>query len=133
MKGIGETMIISKIIGSGSCLPERVIPNSHFDYLVENADEWIFSRTGIRERRFAHADQATSDLATILHRVEHLGATRMVYVVGIAQKQHFEMVFAAARKIGWVNEDVILEHLGFGNMLAATGKPFARYCCTTAW
>jgi 3-oxoacyl-[acyl-carrier-protein] synthase-3 len=42
-----------------------VIPNSHFDYLVENADEWIFSRTGIRERRFAHADQATSDLATI--------------------------------------------------------------------
>jgi len=58
-------MIISRIIGSGSCMPERVIPNSHFDYLVENADEWIFSRTGIRERRFAHADQATSDLATI--------------------------------------------------------------------
>ena len=58
-------MIISKIIGSGSCMPERVIPNSHFDYLVENADEWIFTRTGIRERRFAHADEATSDLATI--------------------------------------------------------------------
>lgn len=58
-------MIVSKIIGSGSCMPERVIPNSHFDYLVENADEWIFSRTGIRERRFAHADQATSDLASI--------------------------------------------------------------------
>ena len=57
-------MIVSKIIGSGSCMPERVIPNSHFDYLVENADEWIYSRTGIRERRFAHADQATSDLAT---------------------------------------------------------------------
>lgn len=58
-------MIVSKIIGSGSCLPDRVIPNSHFDYLVENADEWIFSRTGIRERRFAHADQSTSDLATV--------------------------------------------------------------------
>lgn len=58
-------MIVSKIIGSGSCMPERVIPNSHFDYLVENADEWIYTRTGIRERRFAHADQATSDLATI--------------------------------------------------------------------
>ncbi len=58
-------MIISKIIGSGSCLPDRVIPNSHFDYLVEGADEWIYSRTGIRERRFAHADQASSDLATI--------------------------------------------------------------------
>ncbi len=58
-------MIVSKVIGSGSCMPDRVIPNSHFDYLVENADEWIFSRTGIRERRFAHEDQATSDLATI--------------------------------------------------------------------
>jgi 3-oxoacyl-[acyl-carrier-protein] synthase-3 len=65
VSGIGETMIISKIIGSGSYLPDRVIPNSHFDYLVENADEWIYSRTGIRERRFAHADQATSDLATV--------------------------------------------------------------------
>jgi 3-oxoacyl-[acyl-carrier-protein] synthase-3 len=64
-KGIGKTMIISKVIGSGSCMPERIIPNSHFDYLVENADEWIFSRTGIRERRFAHADEATSDLATV--------------------------------------------------------------------
>jgi len=58
-------MIVSRIVGSGSCMPERVIPNSHFDYLVENAEEWIFSRTGIKERRFAHADQATSDLATI--------------------------------------------------------------------
>lgn len=67
-KGSGTTVIISKIIGSGSCMPERVIPNSHFDYLVENADEWIFSRTGIRERRFAHADQSTSDLATIAAR-----------------------------------------------------------------
>jgi len=67
-KGSGITMIISKIIGSGSCMPERVIPNSHFDYLVENADEWIYSRTGIRERRFAHADQSTSDLATIAAR-----------------------------------------------------------------
>ncbi len=58
-------MIVSRVIGSGSCMPDQVIPNSHFDYLVENADEWIFSRTGIRERRFAHVDQSTSDLATI--------------------------------------------------------------------
>ncbi|MCH7925435.1 MAG: arginine--tRNA ligase, partial [Planctomycetes bacterium] len=49
---------------------------------------------------------ASSDLATILHRVEQLGATRIIYVVGLPQKQHFEMVFAAARRVGWVNEDV---------------------------
>lgn len=58
-------MIRSKVIGSGGCSPDRVIPNSYFENLVEQADEWIFSRTGIRERRFAADDQATSDLATI--------------------------------------------------------------------
>jgi len=66
---------------------------------------------------------ATSDLATILHRVETLGTTQIDYVVGIAQKQHFEMVFATARKAGWV-DGVALRHLGFGNMLAPSGKPF---------
>lgn len=67
---------------------------------------------------------ATSDLATIVHRVEVLKATRIIYVVGLAQKQHFEMVFAAARKVGWVDPEVRLEHLGFGNMLSKAGTPF---------
>lgn len=67
---------------------------------------------------------ATSDLATIVHRVEQLGATRIVYVVGIAQKQHFEMLFAAVRRLGWAGPQVTLEHVGFGNMLSAGGKPF---------
>jgi len=58
-------MINSQIIGSGACSPEKVIPNSFFEYLVKDADEWIFSRTGIRERRFAREDQSTSDLAII--------------------------------------------------------------------
>lgn len=67
---------------------------------------------------------ASSDLATILHRVEELGARRIIYVVGLPQKQHFEMVFAAARKVGWVSDDVSMIHMGFGSMLASTGKPF---------
>jgi 3-oxoacyl-[acyl-carrier-protein] synthase-3 len=58
-------MIRAQIIGSGACLPERVIANGFFGNLVEDADEWVFSRTGIRERRFARDDQSTSDLATI--------------------------------------------------------------------
>ena len=67
---------------------------------------------------------ATSDLATIVHRVETLKAARIVYVVGLGQKQHFEMLFAAARKVGWAGPDVRLEHLGFGNMLSKAGTPF---------
>ncbi len=67
---------------------------------------------------------ATSDIATITHRVEELGAKRIIYVVGLPQKQHFEMLFAGVRQAGFVSDDVSLEHLGFGSVLSSTGKPF---------
>jgi 3-oxoacyl-[acyl-carrier-protein] synthase-3 len=51
------------IAGTGSCLPERVVPNSYFEKIVDTSDEWIVQRTGIKERRFVGDDQATSDLA----------------------------------------------------------------------
>ena len=57
-------MIFSQILATGSEVPERVVPNDYFNYLVDDADNWIFSRTGMRERRFAAPQQATSDLAT---------------------------------------------------------------------
>lgn len=61
-------MIYSKIVASGSGIPARIVPNQHFSYLVDDADEWIHSRTGIRERRFAEADQSTADLAVLAAR-----------------------------------------------------------------
>ncbi len=67
---------------------------------------------------------ATSDLATIIHRVETLHATRIIYVVGLSQKQHFDMLFAAAPKVVKIGPEVRMQHLGFGNMLAAGGRPF---------
>ena len=78
----------------------------------------------IVQKRDGGYNYATSDLATILERVETLGARRILYVVGIAQRQHFEMVFAAVRQAGWAGDTVAMEHLGFGNMLAPSGKPF---------
>lgn len=57
-------MIRAEILGTGGFVPARVVPNAHFNYLVDDADQWIHSRTGIRERRFASAEEATSDLAT---------------------------------------------------------------------
>lgn len=50
------------IAGTGHYVPERVVPNSYFEQFVETSDEWISQRTGIKERRFAAEDQATSDL-----------------------------------------------------------------------
>jgi 3-oxoacyl-[acyl-carrier-protein] synthase-3 len=57
-------MFYSEIVATGSGIAERAIPNEFFNYLVEDADNWIFSRTGIRERRFVRDDQSTSDIAT---------------------------------------------------------------------
>jgi 3-oxoacyl-[acyl-carrier-protein] synthase III len=53
----------ASIIGTGSYLPERVLTNFDLEKIVETSDEWITTRTGIKERRIAAKDQATSDLA----------------------------------------------------------------------
>jgi len=66
----------------------------------------------------------TTDLAAVRHRVFELGARRLIYVVGVAQKQHFDMLFAAVRKIGWADGGMALEHIAFGNVLGADSRPF---------
>jgi 3-oxoacyl-[acyl-carrier-protein] synthase-3 len=53
------------IIGTGMYVPERVLTNADFERMVDTSDEWIVERTGIRERRIAAPDQASSDLALI--------------------------------------------------------------------
>ncbi len=53
----------SRIIGTGSYLPERVLTNFDLEKMVETSDEWIRTRTGIERRHIAADDQATSDLA----------------------------------------------------------------------
>lgn len=52
------------IAGTGSYLPEKIITNADLAKMVDTTDEWIVSRTGIRERRMAAPEEATSDLAT---------------------------------------------------------------------
>ncbi len=51
------------IIGTGKYVPERILTNQELEHMVETSDEWIVTRTGIRERRIAAPEQATSDLA----------------------------------------------------------------------
>ncbi len=67
---------------------------------------------------------AATDLATIRHRVDGTRASRILYVVGAPQRDHFEMVFAVARLAGWLPEGVDAEHIPFGNVLGADGKMF---------
>jgi len=56
-------MIYSKISGTGSYLPEKILSNHDLEKMFETTDEWITTRTGIKERHIVSAHQYTSDLA----------------------------------------------------------------------
>lgn len=51
------------ILATGSFVPEKVLTNADLEKMVDTSDEWIVSRTGIRERRICSSEQASSDLA----------------------------------------------------------------------
>ena len=53
----------SRIISTGSYLPEKILSNDDLEKMVDTSDEWITERTGIKERRIADESQAASDLA----------------------------------------------------------------------
>jgi 3-oxoacyl-[acyl-carrier-protein] synthase-3 len=59
-----QSLCASSIIGTGSYLPEKILTNDDLSKIVETSDEWITTRTGIKERHIAAEDQATSDLAS---------------------------------------------------------------------
>ncbi|PPR42817.1 MAG: 3-oxoacyl-[acyl-carrier-protein] synthase 3 [Alphaproteobacteria bacterium MarineAlpha8_Bin1] len=56
-------MVNSKIIGCGHYLPKKILKNDDFKEFIDTSDEWIFTRTGIKQRHIASEKQYTSDLA----------------------------------------------------------------------
>lgn len=66
----------------------------------------------------------TTDLATLVERMDLYNPARVVYVVDQRQHLHFEQVFRAAHMSGIVPQDVELTHAGFGTMNGTDGKPF---------
>ena len=67
---------------------------------------------------------ATTDLATMIQRMQDFKPEKMLYLTDKRQALHFEQVFRAARKTGIVAEATELEHVGFGTMNGKDGKPF---------
>jgi len=57
-------MVHARITGTGSAVPEKVLTNADLEKLVDTTDEWITSRTGIKERRIASEGEFTSTFAT---------------------------------------------------------------------
>jgi len=72
--------IYSRIAGTGSYLPEKVLTNADLEKMVETSDEWIVSRTGITERHIAAEGQTTSDLG-------YQAALRALEAAGIEASQ----------------------------------------------
>ncbi len=69
----------AKIIGTGSYLPEKILTNKYLEGIVDTSDEWIFENLGIKERRIAAPDKATSDLGSVagIEALKDAGLTPM--------------------------------------------------------
>jgi 3-oxoacyl-[acyl-carrier-protein] synthase-3 len=79
--------VYSRITGTGSYLPVKVLTNQDLETMVETSDEWIYTRTGIRERHIAAEDEQASDLA--LH-----ASRRAISAAGIAA-QEIDLIIVA--------------------------------------
>ena len=76
----------------------------------------------IVRKRDGGFNYATSDLACVLDRVERVGATLMLYVVGAPQSLHLQMVWKVAEMAGWMVPPVRAVHVAFGNVLGPDKK-----------
>ncbi|WP_413110520.1 beta-ketoacyl-ACP synthase III [Thaumasiovibrio sp. DFM-14] len=77
----------SKILGTGSYLPEQVRSNADLEKMVETSDEWIVTRTGIRERRIAREDETVAMMA-------HQAALNAIEMAGI-DKHDIDLIIVA--------------------------------------
>lgn len=66
----------------------------------------------------------TTDLATIRYRIHDLKATRLLYVTDSRQSLHFQLIFEAARRAGWLTDTIDATHVPYGTVLSPDGRPF---------
>ncbi|WP_027945473.1 arginine--tRNA ligase [Amycolatopsis taiwanensis] len=66
----------------------------------------------------------TTDLATIRYRIHDLKADRLLYVTDSRQALHFRLIFEAARRVGWLTDDIEAAHVPYGTVLGPDGRPF---------
>ena len=94
---LSKRLINAGIAGIGSYVPEKVLTNAELEKMVDTTDEWIFTRSGIRERRIASPDQATSDLAVIAAKraIADAGMTAQDLDLVIVATNTSDMLFPA--------------------------------------
>jgi 3-oxoacyl-[acyl-carrier-protein] synthase-3 len=97
--------------GIGSYVPEKILDNKELSLKVETSDDWIRTRTGIRERRIASSDQPTSELA--------LNAARKAIEAAQIQPNQIDLVIVATitPDMAFPSTACILQHkLGLGKV-----------------
>ncbi len=80
-------MIFSRIAGTGSYLPAKILTNAELERMVDTTDEWIFARTGIRERHIAASNEFTSDLG--------IAAAKKAIEAADIDPQHIDLLIVA--------------------------------------
>ena len=108
------------------CEKKNILKNSEGAQIIEVAEEdekapmppFMFLKSN------GSVTYDTTDLATILGRVKNYHPDEIWYVVDGRQTLHFDQVFRAAKKAEILEENTILEHIGFGTMNGKDGKPF---------
>ena len=80
-------MKYSRLIGTGSYLPEKILSNHDLEKIMDTSDDWIRERTGISQRHIAAGDETTCDLAEV-------AATRAMDMAGKTPRQIDLIVFA---------------------------------------
>ena len=93
-------------------------------FLEELADKEGNPKAVIVQKQGGGFLYATTDLAALRYRANTLKADRLLYFIDSRQSQHMKEVFTVARKAGFVDNSVSLEHHAFGMMLGADGQPF---------
>ena len=66
----------------------------------------------------------STDMAALKYRLQTLHAKRIIVITDYSQGDHFKMCYAAARKIGWLDAEQRLDHIGFGTVQGEDGKRF---------
>jgi len=108
--------------GAKAVLSDGKLPPKEDPFLIHKEGEWTTNPFLIQKQDGAF-NYASTDLATIMHRLETWSADEIIYVTDGRQQQHFRQLFATFRR--WHPESKVkLEHVWFGSILGEDGKPF---------
>ena len=113
------------VLGTGSFAPEKILTNDDLAKMVDTNDQWISTRTGIKERRIASADEATSDLAyrAALNAIDNAGIDKNeieLVIVATMTSDHFTPSTAAL-----VQDKLGIKAAAFDLSAACTGFIYA--------